>query len=131
MQIKRETDYAIRCILYLATQKDKVTMIDEIAKQMCVPRNFLAKIVQRLVKQDIIKSFRGIKGGLQLNRETGEISLLDVIEAVEGSVTMNDCAVDRRRCDRSNGCPVHPVWVDIREEVRKILKSKTFDLLVG
>ncbi len=131
MKIKRETDYAIRCILYLAAQQDRVTMIDEIAKEMSVPRDFLAKIVQRLAKQGIIKSFRGIKGGFRLNREAGEINLLEVIEAVEGPVTMNDCAVDRRSCDRWNACPMHPVWVGVRDEVRSILKSKTFDLLVG
>ncbi len=130
MQIKRETDYAIRCILYLSTQKDKVTMIEEISKQMCVPRDFLAKILQRLSKQNIVKSFRGIKGGFQLMKEPEQLNLLDVIEAVEGPVTMNDCAVDQRNCDRSNACPVHPVWVEIREEMRKMLKSKTFkDLL--
>ena len=63
-------------------------------------------------------------------KEPEQLNLLDVIEAVEGPVTMNDCAVDQRNCDRSNACPVHPVWVEIREEMRKMLKSKTFkDLL--
>lgn len=129
MKIKRETDYAIRCILYLAGQPEKVTLIDEIAEQMSVPRDFLAKIVQRLAKQGIVKSFRGINGGLRLNRAASEVNLLEVIEAVEGPVSMNDCALEERSCDRATICPVHPVWLEIREEVRHILQSKTFERL--
>jgi Rrf2 family protein len=127
MQIKRETDYAIRCIHYLASKKDTVIMIDEIASQMKIPKTFLAKILQRLAKKSIVKSFRGIKGGFQLAREASTINLLEAIEAIQGPMFINRCAVDPKTCDLSSTCAIHPVWLDIQEQVKKVLQSYFFE----
>ena len=124
MQITRETDYAIRCVYYLAGKKDVVIMVDEIAREMCTPKSFLSKILQKLARADIVKSFRGVNGGFQLSRDPSKISLLDVIEAVQGPVAMNICAVDKKACKLRSTCAIHPVWVDIRAKVEKILRSK-------
>ena len=126
MEITRETDYAIRCILYLSAKSGEINMIDAIAREMQIPKSFLAKILQKLARASLVKSFRGVKGGFQLARLPAEISLLDVLEAIEGEVSMNACALDRTLCDRSKICPVHPAWVDIRKDVRKILGKYNF-----
>ncbi|MBI5213884.1 MAG: Rrf2 family transcriptional regulator [Nitrospirae bacterium] len=126
MQITRETDYAIRCVYYLARRPDEVTMVEEIAREMSIPKSFLAKIVQKLVKAKIVKSYRGVKGGFQLSGSPDDISIYDVIEAVEGPVAMNVCAVDKKQCGFSAKCKVHPVWVELRKEVEQRLKSKKF-----
>ena len=130
MQITRETDYAIRCVCYLAGKKDEVTMMDEIARSKTIPKSFLAKILQRLAKAKIVKSYRGVKGGFQLARKPKEISLLDVIEAIEGPIVMNKCAIDKRMCDLSDTCSVHPVWVELRKMVEKRLKKSDFASLI-
>jgi Rrf2 family protein len=126
MQITRETDYAIRCVYYLADKKGKVTMVDETSRKMNIPKSFLAKILQKLAKASIVKSYRGVKGGFELARPPQEINLLEVIEAVQGPVAMNICALDEALCGLSSTCSIHPVWVDIRREVEKILRSKNF-----
>jgi Rrf2 family protein len=126
MQITRETDYAIRCVDYLSDKWGSVTMVDEISRGKCVPRSFLAKILQKLTKASIVKSYRGVKGGFELARSPKEITLLDVIEAIQGPVAMNVCAIDETMCDFSNSCAVHPVWIEVRREVEKILREKTF-----
>ena len=126
MQITRETDYAMRCLLYLSGQPDKVTMVDEISREMATPKSFLAKILQKLVKAGVIRSFRGVKGGFQLNRAPKDISLLDVIEATEGVVALNACAVDSSVCGFSGTCGVHTVWVTLRGEVNDLLRKHTF-----
>ncbi len=126
MQITRETDYAIRCVLYLSGKRGIVTMVEEVSKEMCIPRSFLAKILQKLTKSGIVKSYRGVKGGFELTRHPGKINLLEVIEATQGPVAMNVCALDERLCDFSGSCTVHPVWIQVRHEVEKILKKKTF-----
>jgi Rrf2 family protein len=125
VQITRETDYAIRCVVYLSG-KQGITMVDEISKQKGIPKSFLAKILQKLVKASLVKSYRGIKGGFELSRPPAEISLLDVIEAVEGPIAMNACAVDEKFCTFSNSCTVHPVWLELRREVEELLRKKTF-----
>ncbi len=126
MQITRETDYAIRCVYYLAKKPDKVTMLDEIAKEMLIPKSFLAKILQKLAKAKIVKSYRGVKGGFQLSKKSGCVSIYDIILATEGPVAMNVCAVDKKKCSLSNKCPIHPVWVNLRSDIEKMLKSKKF-----
>lgn len=130
MQITRETDYAIRCVCYLAGKKNEVTMMDEIARSKTIPKSFLAKILQRLAKAKIVKSYRGVKGGFQLVRKPKEINLLDVIEAIEGPVAMNRCAIDKRMCNLSDTCSVHPVWVELRKMVEKRLRKSNFLSLI-
>ena len=126
MQITRETDYAIRCVLYLTSRTDRVVMVDEISREMAAPKSFLAKILQKLVKADIARSFRGVKGGFQLSREPREITLLDVIEAVEGAIALNSCVLDRTVCGFSSVCVVHPIWINLRGEFTDLLKKHNF-----
>ena len=126
MQITRETDYAIRCVHYLSCRMDETLMVDRIAQGMRIPKTFLAKILQKLVKGGVVKSFRGAKGGFRLDRRPEDITLLDVIEAIEGTVAMNACALDKKRCSLSGRCSVHPVWIDVRKEVEAILRKRNF-----
>jgi Rrf2 family protein len=130
MQITRETDYAIRCILYLSESPDEVAMVDEIARAKTIPKSFLAKILQKLTRANIVKSYRGVKGGFQLAKKPVDVSLLDVIEAIEGSVAMNICAVDKKLCEQSNSCPVHPVWVETRSLLEDRLRRYNFAKLL-
>lgn len=126
MQITRETDYAMRCVLYLTGQPHKIVMVEEISREMATPKSFIAKILQKLVRGGIVKSFRGVKGGFQLNRASKDINLLDVIEAIEGSIALNACAVDSSVCGFSKTCGVHAVWVTLRREVNDLLKKHNF-----
>ncbi|MBI5676745.1 MAG: Rrf2 family transcriptional regulator [Nitrospirae bacterium] len=129
MRITRETDYAIRCILYLSELPDKVAMAGEIAEAMKIPKSFLAKILQKLTRAKIVHSFRGVKGGVRLAKKPEDISLLDVINTIEGDVGMNICAVNEKACDQSKECSVHHIWIEIREAVENILKRYNFENL--
>ena len=129
MQITRETDYAIRCVYYLSGKAGSVTMVDEISREMGIPKSFLAKILQKLSKADIVKSYRGVKGGFEIAKDPGEITLLNVIEAVQGPVAMNICALDDALCGYSSTCSIHPVWVEVRRTVEKLLGEKNFAAL--
>ena len=129
MQITRQTDYAMRCLLYLSRDKNRIVGVDEIAREMSIPKSFLAKILQRLTKAGILESFRGVKGGFHLARKAGQISLLDVIEAIQGPTGMNRCAVDKKSCKFSSYCTVHPVWLELRKKVEQHLRKATFKKL--
>lgn len=130
MQITRETDYAIRCVLHLSESPDEVVMANEIAKAKKVPGSFLPKILQKLARAGIVKSYRGVKGGFKLVRSPKRINLLEVIEAIEGPVAMNRCAINKKLCNISNTCSVHPVWVEARRKVEGILKKHNFARLI-
>ena len=130
MLVTRETDYAVRCVLYLANDKDRFASVTEISKAMHIPKTFLAKILQRLVRNKIVESIRGMKGGFRIAKKPAEISLLDVMEAIQGCAVINVCAVDSKLCNRSSVCAVHPIWVEIRREVEQRLKRETIDKLM-
>ncbi len=131
MLVTRETDYAMRCVLYLAREKDLVANVTEIAQAMHIPKTFLAKILQRLIRGKIVGSLRGMHGGFTLAKKPTDISLLDIMEAIQGPAGINVCAVDSKKCQMSSTCAVHPVWVDIRKEVELRLKKETIDKLLG
>ncbi|KAF0145452.1 MAG: BadM/Rrf2 family transcriptional regulator [Nitrospirae bacterium] len=129
MYVTRKADYAIRCVLYMTKNTWRVTSVDEISNAMYVPKSFLAKILQRLMKAGIVSSTRGIKGGFQLAKDPKDINLLEVIEAIQGVSAANICAIDSRLCRLSGRCTVHPIWVKIREKVEKELKKENFEKL--
>jgi len=126
LQIKRETDYAIRCIYYLAGRENDVIMVDEISREMKIPKSFLAKILQKLSKADIVGSNVGVKGGFYLSKRPDQISLYDIITIIEGAVAMNKCTVNKRSCSLSRTCRIHPIWVDVRHRIEEVLKKSNF-----
>lgn len=130
MKITRETDYAIRCVLHLSQDPDKVIMVDAISRDSKIPKSFLAKILQKLSKAGIVRSFRGVKGGYQLEKHPSEISLLNIIETIEGPVVMNECAMNKNFCDMSESCAVHPAWVKIRDVVENALGDYNLETLM-
>ncbi len=131
MLITKETDYAVRTIVYLAKDPDQVASATQIAKAMHIPRSFLAKIMQRLVRHDIMTSSRGAAGGFRLTRKASEISLLEIMMIFQGTTGINVCAVDKKRCKLSSTCSVHPIWVDIRKEVEARLKRETIAKIIS
>jgi len=115
MKIARETDYAIRCLLHMAKRPGSICTVREISGLRGIPPIFLAKILQKMGRAGIAESVRGARGGFRLARHPGEITLLSVIEAVEGPLAPNDCLVDGNRCSQVERCSVHPVWKELRE----------------
>jgi Rrf2 family protein len=130
MLVTRETDYAVRTVLYLAKNRDRTASVTEVAKAMHIPKSFLAKLLQRLVRSHILTSSRGVNGGFQLAQLPSEITLLSIVEAVQGPAGINVCAIDSKRCKLSSTCAVHPVWVEIRKEVEKRLKREKIGKLI-
>jgi Rrf2 family protein len=130
MYVTREADYAVRCVLYLTRKANGITPVNEIAKAMHIPKSFLAKILQRLVKAGIVISVRGIGGGFSLAKKPENISILDVIKAIQGDSAINICAIDKKLCRLSKTCSVHPVWVELRGIIEKRLQKENFAKLL-
>ena len=83
MLVTRETDYAVRCILYLAQADDQIANVTEVSRKMHIPKTFLAKIFQRLAKAGLVVSNRGMNGGFRLAKKPSAMSLLDIAEAIQ------------------------------------------------
>ena len=132
LQITRKVDYAIRGMVCLASKpSDKVSLLNEIAVDVGVSQTFLAKIFQHFNKMGLVKSSRGAGGGFQLSRPAEEITLLEIVESVEGNIILNHCLVTAGQCSRDSTCTVHPVWREVQEKIRGTLGSVTLKHLVG
>ena len=128
MQVTREGDYGIRSVLYLARQPfNKVSFINEISEEYKIPRSFLAKILQKLVKAKLVRSYRGVKGGFSLAKQARDITALDVLEAIEGKLALNLCLADKKKCNFSKHCPTHLMWLNVQSKVVETLKKTNFD----
>ena len=130
MKITRETDYSIRCMLFLSGDPTKVSMVDEISQAMDIPKSFLAKILQKLKRAQLVDSFLGVRGGFKLAKDPTKINLLDIINAMQGGVGVNICAVDEGACDRSDECVIHPIWNEIQANIQHTLKGYDLASLV-
>ena len=126
-RLSKAAEYAIRGVLYLSEQSErKNTGIEEIAKGQGVPPAYLAKLFQTLAKKGFVRSVRGHDGGFQLIKRPQDISFLDVIEAVEGPIFLNDCLIHEGYCPNDNVCPVHDTWKEAQDRLLDFLKGCDF-----
>jgi Rrf2 family transcriptional regulator, iron-sulfur cluster assembly transcription factor len=124
MELTRKGEYAIRGIIYLAQQPaGSISLVSEIAEAVQVPQTFLAKIFQNFAKLGLINSFRGTGGGFTLGRPPANITLREIVEAVEGPIVPNRCLIGSGSCERQSGCSVHPVWKNVQLNVVAILEG--------
>ena len=130
MQITRQADYAIRAVRYLAKQgPNQRSATSTVALEMKIPPSFLAKIISQLSIAGLLHTSRGARGGVTLARDAKDISLLDVVEAIDGPILLNECVGDPADCVFSDDCLVHPIWVEAQETLVKRLRETRFDKL--
>lgn len=130
-QISRKIEYGTRSMLFLASLPEGMsTSFREIARQMDIPGDFLAKILKTLVKAKLVKSVRGSHGGYSLARPASQISFLEVIEAVEGPVSVNVCTdKDHGGCRFTGSCTMFSVWALGQERMLEVYRNAKLDKL--
>ncbi|MGA2112047.1 MAG: Rrf2 family transcriptional regulator [Anaerolineales bacterium] len=127
MEITRQADYAIRAILYLAEREgDGRSPTNVIAREKHIPPSFLAKIISQLSVAGLVQTSRGARGGVTLARSASEISLLEVIEAIDGPIQINECALDSDDCPFGKDCALSPLWCQLQEELVDKLRATRF-----
>lgn len=132
MQITRQADYAVRAVLYLAKLGNtERAATSTIAEEQRIPPSFLAKIISQLSIAGLLHTSRGARGGVTLAHEPRDISLLEVIEAIDGPIQLNECIGDDGLCSFDGECPLRPVWCEAQDELVKRLKGTTFAQLLA
>lgn len=130
MKLSMAAEFAIRGILCLAEEYGQGPFpLDKICRRRKLRKEYLTKIFGLLARADLVDAVRGKGGGYTLSRSPATISLLDVIEAIEGPLALNLCQHTPPKCEEP-GCRVRPVWTDLQEKVRSVLSSKTLDQLI-
>jgi len=132
MRITRASDYAVRVMIHLASMPPGSTVRQsEISKATEVSGHFLSKVLQQLVRARLIRSQRGSGGGYVLAIPATQISLLDVLEAIEGPVRLNQCLEEGPSCDRKAWCPAHQVWAEAQAAITTVLGGASMATLAA
>jgi Rrf2 family transcriptional regulator, iron-sulfur cluster assembly transcription factor len=131
MKIKRRDEYALKGLLFLAQQPgEKIFFVSEISRVQKIPERFLAKIFQRLSKVGVLCSVRGSKGGFSLGKAAAQITMKEVIEALEGPIAINRCLLRKGECGEELECPLYEVLEEAQEELLKVLERTSIEDLV-
>lgn len=128
---KKETEYALRGLVYIQTQNLKGNRpgIDEISREIEAPRFYTAKILQRLVRQGFLSSLKGKGGGFFFDIEKPELTLKELILSIEGDKTISGCGFGLKHCDGENPCPLHYQYAEIRNAIDKLVSTETIQSL--
>jgi len=132
LKLTQGADYAIRAMIHIASLPDgRPAMRRDIARVQKIPADFVAKILQSLVRAGILNSSRGTGGGFSLARERENTNLLEVVEAIEGPLAIVACAGQPGDCDHSSFCPADVVWREVQCSIRDVLRRATLETLVS
>jgi Rrf2 family protein len=127
MLVTREADYAIRCVLEVA-RHGRISAA-EVARTRSISRTFLGKIVQTLAKAGIVSTRRGVGGGISLAVGPEDLTLLQIIEAIEGPLVLNECLVSQPDCPQIAVCPAYPYLCEAQRSLRHIFDVSVAEML--
>lgn len=126
MIYSRSAEYAIRAFVHLAqVQEGKYAMVKNIAEEEDIPAHFLAKILQQLARKGLLRSSKGPTGGFALRVDPAEIRLLDIVEALDGLSSYQQCASGLSECSDEMPCSMHDSWVALRGRIMDYLGKNT------
>ena len=132
LRLTRAADYGIRAMLHVGSLPDgTVALKDDIAAAEGIPASFTAKILRQLVKAGLLRSARGVRGGFGLARPASEVSLLQIVEAIEGPIALTMCSPDPENCSLSHDCPVSVVWFEVQRQMTDLLGATDLDALLS
>jgi len=126
MILSQTAIYAIKAVLFLAeTDREEPVRVDDIARALDVPRNYLSKILHALTRAGLLSSTRGPHGGFRLRIDASRITLEQVVEPFDELVQRSACLLGRERCSDENPCAAHTRWRSVSAEVRDFFRDTT------
>lgn len=126
MLLSKSCVYGIRAALYMATREDRdYVPIREISDDLSISFHFLTKILQQLTSEGLMESFRGPNGGIRLTKDGSEITLMEVVTAIDGIELFTECALGLPGCGVEKPCPLHDKWAVTRDNIRSMLENTT------
>jgi len=119
-------EYAIQAMIYIACNKsDKPVLLQDISKDMRIPRHYLSKVLAPLAREGLIDSKKGIYGGILLGKPPEQIKLMDIIRAIDGYQFIEKCIIGFPVCDDKNPCPLHDLWRGCRVHLIQSFRSRS------
>jgi Rrf2 family protein len=131
MKLSTKSRYGTRALLDVAIhQSDIPVQLKDVAERQQISLSYLEHLIAPLVAEGIIKSSRGAHGGVSLGRPPEDISLIDVVRALEGSMAPVECVDDPAKCSRADSCVTRDLWIETKRAIESVLESTTLADLV-
>ncbi|RMH81117.1 MAG: Rrf2 family transcriptional regulator [Calditrichaeota bacterium] len=129
--LSRTTVYAVRAMLYIASSdhQQQYVPVRKIAGDLQISFHFLAKILNQLTQHNLLTSYRGPNGGIALARSAAEITLMDIVAAMEGEDFFEGCLLQLPNCGDEKPCPMHAYWGQIRDQLKTVFQSTSLEEL--
>lgn len=121
LRISKLTDYGTVVMTYLARENGRLHSVSEIAGEIRLAAPTVSKILKQLVHERLVVSHRGVKGGYNLGRPSADISMLEIIDALEGRVGLTECGSSPGLCTQESLCSIRTNWQRINSAVREAL----------
>ena len=121
------TGYAILALACMTSDKQDWYKVEDISNRGDIPKSYLHKILHALGKSGLVNTKRGPQGGMALSRPADQITLLDIVEAVQGEEWMHCCLLGLAECSDERSCPVHEFWKGEIENIKDRMKQTTLD----
>lgn len=127
MKINLETDYAVRIVQCLANCGNRIDA-NTISERTGVTQKFSLKILRKLAAEGVVKSYKGVGGGYELALPPEQITLLQVMEIIEGPIVISRCQQADYKCDHPNDCSCyfHHLFNEVAEDIKKKFSAVTF-----
>jgi Rrf2 family protein len=128
LRLSKKADYALMAMKHLATRSDAASAsAREIAEQYDIPIELMAKVLQRLARRGLLTSHQGTRGGYRLSKPAGAISVADIIQAIDGPLTVTACSTEAENCGQFAKCSVRdPLW-RIKDRILSALATCSLD----
>ncbi len=128
MLLSKSCEYGMRATLYVSSRDhDEYVPIRVISADLGISAHFLTKILQQLTRAGIMKSFKGPRGGVALARSASDISLMEIVEAIDGPELFSECMLGLPGCGERKPCPLHDRWAEERTRLSRLFSQTTLD----
>ena len=132
MQITKAGEYGVLGLIALSRRPlGEVVMIDILCEEECVPKSFLGKIFQNLSKSGLVGSARGSGGGFYLTRPASDITVLEILESIEGPIALQRCLEIDVGCEHSRGCALCGLLAEAQERIKEVFAGTSLATLAG
>ena len=125
MNLSKTSKYAFRILGHMAKDESVLYSAQQLHKEIDVPERYLRRLLTDLSKHGFIKSIQGRQGGFTFSRDISQITLLDIVKAIDGLDSINGCILGYESCAFDHACPMHELWEETKQKTIKTLKDTT------
>jgi Rrf2 family transcriptional regulator, iron-sulfur cluster assembly transcription factor len=131
MRLFKTSEYAIRCLVYMAGRSGELCSVKRLSDELKIPYKFLGRLMAQLGAEGIVQAERGKNGGYRIAKPLEEIHLSEIVDLVEGPQTYDRCILGFDQCDDDNPCAMHKFWTEPKDSIVKMMHDVTLAQMAG